>query len=473
MPLTGRRFCLTALAVAYAITLSPRPVFAQATAIFRVDLSSEGNVHAGNSQPMRDLVSDTQHLNLNANGPESDDCYPGDGRTSAAQASGERKIISQTDDQVIVELSSRSFARGGHIRKCASCPVKHTCIGISGQDTNSDANSVTSSNINIRVDSPLKKFRYDLFVGHVDTDGKIELSVKAADGTQLSEIPNHPSHYLVTENTRNVSVQAKAATEATDSGGCCSKTDKVEGVVTVSFEPAAELNANSFKPFIAPGRRTTAYPYVVALGLNGQITCTGTYVGGHTVVTAAHCVFPVKNTYKKKDQLDVRFGSSFDSPDQTLSVDAIDIPSDPAAGFSFNPETFEDDIAIVTFKGDTTVKPADLYTGAPPWSTIVDRKLPVEIVGFGFSVLDHEKVGIGFKREAAISVARFENRKLYFGAQAANTCDGDSGGPLFVETADSKTLLLAGVTSEGDDRCEYGIDTRVDAFLGWVKPRIK
>jgi secreted trypsin-like serine protease len=472
MPLTGRSFCLAALLFAHAIILAPRPVFAQATAIFSVDLSSEGNIRAGNSQPMRDVVSDTKRLDLNASGPESDDCFPGDGRASAAQAGGERKIISQTDDQIIVELSSRSYAQGGHIRMCDVCAGKN-CVSKHGLDTNSNANSVTSANINISVDSPLKKFRYDLFVGHADADGKIELSVKAADGTPLPELPNSPSHYLVTENTRNVSVLARAATEASDKGSCCHDEKKVKGVVTVSFEPAAELNANSFKPFIAPGRRTTAYPYVVALGLNGKITCTGTYIGGHTVVTAAHCVFPVKDTYKTKDKLDVRFGSAFNSPDQTLSVDAIDIPNDPAAGFSFNPKTFEDDIAVVTFTGDTTVKPADFYAGDPSWSTIIDQKLPVEIVGFGFSVLDEKLVGIGFKREASITVARFENRKLFFGAQAANTCDGDSGGPLFVETADSKMLLLAGVTSGGDDKCQYGVDTRVDAFLAWVRPRIK
>jgi secreted trypsin-like serine protease len=466
--LTFRSLLVTALVAGFA----PGKSRAQGAASVKLDLSSEGTVQAGKAKPDHKTTSDDP-LSLDLSGGETDACFPGDGRPSFAQASGEKKIVMQSEDRVVVELSSRSYARGGHIRKCGSCPTPNTCLFISGEDTSATAKATSDANLNISINSPLKRFRYDLFVGHVDREGKLSVSVTSADGKPLAEMKDRPFHFLVTEANREVFVRAQAATEATDKGNCCDSTDTRKGVLTVSLEPAAEIDANyAFKPFINGGKSTLGYPYVVALGLNGRITCTGTYVGGHSIITAAHCVFPVRNSFRAH-KLDVRFGSRFEAPDQVFAVDAVEIPSDSAAGFFFNPKTFEDDIALVTFKGDATVKAADLYAGDPTWSNIVEKKLPVQIVGFGFNVIDGGMVGIGYKREASIHVDSFENRKIFFGAQAANTCDGDSGGPMFVETPDGKSLLLAGVTSGGDDNCKYGVDMRLDAFAGWIRPRIK
>jgi secreted trypsin-like serine protease len=454
------------------VLLVPVGSGAQNVANFRADLSAEASVQAGAEPPQNKTVSGDVSLNLSLGGGEVDACVRGDGRTSAAQASGERKILEQSDDRLVIQLSSRSYARGGHIRNCDAC-IARKCVGIHGEDTGSHATATSAANIDVKVNTPLKRFKYDLYVGHSDTEGALSVSVTTPDGTQIAAIPNQPSHFLMSEATREIIVHVAANTDAIDRGGCCDKTDSKNGVLTVSLTPAAELDANYvFQPFIAGGKPTTGYTNVVALGLNNRITCSGTYVGFHTVVTAAHCVFPVKESFKK-NKLDVRFGSRFDMPDQTFSVASVEIPHDPSTGFSFNPETFEDDIALVTFAGDAVAKPAVLYAGDPAWASVVDQKLPVEIVGFGFNVIDGGQEGLGFKREAPINIERFDNRRLFFGSQTANTCNGDSGGPLFVETPDGQSLLLAGVTSGGDDKCTYGVDTRLDAFAGWIKPFLK
>jgi secreted trypsin-like serine protease len=459
------------------ICLTTREAKAQAVAEFKIDLSSDATVKTDTQQPLNKSVLDETPLSLDLAGGEKDECVPGDGRPSAAQVSSQRKILSQTDDNLVVELSSRSYARGGHIRACDACVAKK-CIGIeNGGDPRADATATSVANISVRINSPLKRFRYELFVGHVDTDGLLSVSVTKPDGKALDEIPNRSSHFLLTETNRDVIVHAAASAVATAKGGCCDQTNSAKGILTVSVQPTAELDVNdavshSFEPFIAGGSSTTGYPYVVALGLDGRITCTGTYVGSHSVVTAAHCVFPVRENFKAH-KLDVRFGSRFSTPDQIFQVASVDIPSDPGGGFSFNPETFEDDIALIQFAGDATSKPATLYTGDPSWSNVVAKKLPVDIVGFGFNVVDGNKEGIGFKREAQITIQRFENRKVFFGSQMANTCNGDSGGPLFVESENGKSLYLAGVTSGGDDNCAYGVDTRLDAFASWIKTRIQ
>ncbi len=460
---SGRSVCAAEAIVGAALIIGlfmPDSAKAESFVNFQLNFSSERTVQAGSGQPQNKRVLGETSFGLNVNGVETDACFPGDGRPSAAQADGANKVLNQSDDRLVFELSSRSFAQGGHIRKCASCPLPNTCLGISGADTTATATASSAADINVSITSPLKRFQYDLFVGHVDTDGQSSVSVTTADGRLVPEIPNRPSHFLMSESNRDVIVHAEARTKAADKGGCCNQSEGKSSIITVSLKPTAELDVNYvFKPFIAGGKSTTGYPYVVALGLNGRITCSGTYVGAHTVVTAAHCVYPVKDTFKT-NKLDVRFGSSFNAPDQKFEVDAVNIPNNSASGYSFNPKTFEDDIAVVSFAGDAAVKPAELYAGEPPWSNIVDKKLPVQIVGFGFNVIDGGMVGLGFKREAAIHVERFENRKLFFGSQSANTCDGDSGGPLFVETPDGKAVLLAGVTSGGDDSCTYGVDTR-------------
>lgn len=446
---------------------------AQSIVNFQVNFTADRTAQAGKGQPQYQSAIGETALSVNASGGETDACSPGGGRPSGAQASGESKVLSQSGDRLMFQLSSRSYAQGGHIRHCVSCVGPNICVGISGEDTNASAKASSVANVDVSINSPLKRFQYDLFVGHVDTGGEIAVSVTTADGKPLPQIPNRSSHFLVNEDSRQVIVHAEALTGALDKGGCCSQTSAKSSIVTVSLDPAAELDVNyTFKPFIAGGQPTTGYAYVVAIGLDGRITCSGTYVGAHSVVTAAHCVFPVKDALQKH-KLDVRFGSRFDSPDQTYAVDSVHIPDDPKSGFWFNPSTFEDDIALITFKGEAAVKPATFYAGDPTWTNVIDKKLPVQIVGFGFNVIDGGMVGLGFKREASITIERFENRRVFFGMQAANTCNGDSGGPLFVETADGKELLLAGVTSGGDDKCTYGVDTRLDAFAGWIKTKMQ
>ena len=51
------------------------------------------------------------------------------------------------------------------------------------------------------------------------------------------------------------------------------------------------------------------------------------------------------------------------------------------------------------------------------------------------------------------------------------TCNGDSGGPAFVDIAGRE--YLAGVTSWGDDGCvQFGFNTRLDTFDDWVTARV-
>jgi secreted trypsin-like serine protease len=50
-----------------------------------------------------------------------------------------------------------------------------------------------------------------------------------------------------------------------------------------------------------------------------------------------------------------------------------------------------------------------------------------------------------------------------------DTCDGDSGGPLMVETIDGRWFIV-GIVSYGDDPCDgLGVYTNVLYYYSWIK----
>lgn len=64
----------------------------------------------------------------------------------------------------------------------------------------------------------------------------------------------------------------------------------------------------------------------------------------------------------------------------------------------------------------------------------------------------------------------------HFNGTRADSCDGDSGGPLAIENSltvrvDDHRWVLAGIVSWGDGCGEvgkYGVYTRVSNFVGWI-----
>jgi secreted trypsin-like serine protease len=117
------------------------------------------------------------------------------------------------------------------------------------------------------------------------------------------------------------------------------------------------------------------------------------------------------------------------------------------------------------------VAPAQLHQQKPSWDAIAGQHTSLVFVGYGFNVIGDEKVGIGIKREGVWPIDSVSNLTFAFAVTGLNTCYGDSGGPAFIESA--QLLLVAGVTSRGDEKCTQGIDTRVDAYGSWLTAKIR
>jgi len=186
--------------------------------------------------------------------------------------------------------------------------------------------------------------------------------------------------------------------------------------------------------------------------------CTGTLIGCRTFLTANHCV----HDDRRPGQYHVYFqvGGIYD-------VDSIS-PERPNYRFP------EADLAVLKLKTPVEgVAPVAINTAAVEYGTIGT------IVGFGRSGGTRKDYGI--KRAGTVVTAKCDRPEKTLlcwdfnspgdPGTGSNTCNADSGGPLFVDDG-SGSLLLAGVTSGGTKaNClegDHSYDVDVRQYAAWI-----
>ncbi len=196
----------------------------------------------------------------------------------------------------------------------------------------------------------------------------------------------------------------------------------------------------------------------------------GTVIGKSTVLTAAHCLqgFEVE---KMMFVLGDNYQYPYKPGGGPFAAASATYPDGSTEPFKFNPKTYEDDIGLLYLRDPIQAVNATLYGLAPTWDDILNKHQSLLFVGFGFNKIAGDLVGMGIKREGSWVIDTVNNRTIAFAVEGLNTCHGDSGGPAFVETPGA--LLLAAVTSTGDDACTHGVDTRVDAYSSWLAGKVR
>jgi len=216
---------------------------------------------------------------------------------------------------------------------------------------------------------------------------------------------------------------------------------------------------------VVNGVTTAAHPAVGVL-LNSasfasaDLLCTGTMIGCRSFLTAAHCVEGSVNP--------ASYGV-FLQHAGFFAVSAVQIhPS-----YSFP----DGDVAVLTLAAPQSgIPPARLNaSNNPPFGTAAT------IVGFGRTGGTAEDYGV--KREGDVTTVscpapysntnsvcwEFDNPVGPPGADS-NTCNGDSGGPLFADLGDGAVQI--GITSGGDSLDCFPSDTSFDAnvfnYYGWI-----
>jgi len=218
-------------------------------------------------------------------------------------------------------------------------------------------------------------------------------------------------------------------------------------------------------PDIVNGVLTSEYPSVgILLGggnfATANLTCTGTLIGCRTFLTAAHCV---------EGDLDPNNYSVFFQHAGFFAVS--DIVVHPSYAFPVG------DLAVVTLATTVDgVAPSPINTTAAPTAGT-----DATIVGFGRS--GGSAYDYGLKRTGAVvttacplgisgttSVCWTFANPIGPPGSDANTCNGDSGGPLFVDVGSGATV--AGVTSGGSsESClptDESYDANVHTYHTWI-----
>lgn len=238
---------------------------------------------------------------------------------------------------------------------------------------------------------------------------------------------------------------------------------------------ASDAGEAELVPYIVNGLPTHQYAAVGALlegGDPGQADslCTGTLIGCQTFLTAAHCVCPGTGAQcQPPNAPDPARHWVYLPHAGVVPVESIAIRQD----FSYP----VGDVAIVRLATPVNgVRPAEINTvAAPPFGT------PGTIVGYGRS--GGASFDYGIKRRGAVttgacpllvspttSVCWTFDAPIGAPGDDSNTCNGDSGGPLFVDLGAGP--VVAGVTSGGTSNDCFPTDQSYDAnvyvYRNWI-----
>jgi uncharacterized protein YkwD len=217
----------------------------------------------------------------------------------------------------------------------------------------------------------------------------------------------------------------------------------VVGVVgdgIVGDEPAIDHNEGggvALSPFITSGQPDNGHRSVGSLKSGGS-ACTATLVGKRTVLTAGHCVKGPSAEFKLDGQ----------------TYHSSQIIKHPGYGGGNN-----NDIAVVILQqAPQGVSPSPVMVSAPHVGQ------HITLVGYGRT--SEQGNDYGTKRMGTNTISQLGSTTFKFQG-GSNVCNGDSGGPTFVNLGGQE--VVAGVHSTKNGYCgSGGTDMRVDSYLGWI-----
>ena len=246
------------------------------------------------------------------------------------------------------------------------------------------------------------------------------------------------------------------------------------GLLAATPHSTARAETPTLQPRIANGVETAGWPEVGSL-ITNLGTCSATFVGCRSVVTAAHCVCEVGGTGAAcgigEQLVDPAQAVVFAPQVGLFAVDEIQIPSDYLFGV-------RSDIAMLRLGSEIrSVRPRHINEVRRP-----DFGTQATIVGLGRTQAGASDGGL--KRAGAVSTTNCAgsgvpdsthvcwNYLLPLGAPGtdSNTCSGDSGGPLLVDLGVG--VALTGVHSGGNNDCNpdgSSFDTDVFVQRNWLR----
>ncbi|MCH9688192.1 MAG: trypsin-like serine protease [Deltaproteobacteria bacterium] len=194
------------------------------------------------------------------------------------------------------------------------------------------------------------------------------------------------------------------------------------------------------------------WPTTVFMG-----SCTGTLVHPEVIVFASHCLFSSGGTGPDF----ATFGENIYSPQRTVAIDSCTM----FPGWIPEPSSFGDDIAFCLLSEpmlDIPIVP--ILMGCE--TEMLVPGAPVTLVGYGVTNDD----GFGRKHEVTTQVNGFDGPELEVGGNGTGACNGDSGGPAYIQLPDGSWRVF-GVTSRGTaSNCAFpSIYGLIHSHTQWIE----
>jgi secreted trypsin-like serine protease len=197
--------------------------------------------------------------------------------------------------------------------------------------------------------------------------------------------------------------------------------------------------------------------YTVAVGPQDEPVCTGVVIAAHHILTAGHCAEAIDGGY-------VDFGLDYASA-SAVARKIVKVTRHPQYCTACTESVGladTNDLSVVEFSGDL---PAGFEPVAFAAQNLVVSKATVHLAGYGADEnYDYETI----MRVTEVPVNEVGHSEFSTDETKSGSCNGDSGGPAFIE--DGGKMLLAGITSRGDSACRaMGVYTIPAAHQAWIQ----